>query len=104
MIVQFVSTFALWILATRLGLSPILTLLFFAMTVARRAPKRMNAHLRLQTNAVWEVAIFVLNELTHVVQQAKSGLRLPQRKTPDEEIDEDLKKQVGVEHTSARPE
>ena len=51
-IVQFVSTFALWILATRLGVSPILTLLFFAMTVARRTPKRMNAHLRLQTNTV----------------------------------------------------
>ncbi len=71
-IVQFVSTFALWILATRLGLSPILTLLFFAMTVARRAPKRMNAHLRLQTNAVWEVAIFVLNVLAFIL----AGLQL----------------------------
>ena len=35
------------------------------------------------------------HELTHVVQQARSGINLPQRKTPDEEIDEDLKKQVG---------
>ena len=71
-IVQFVGTFALWILATRLGLSPILTLLFFAMTVARRAPKRMNAHLRLQTNTVWEVAIFVLNVLAFIL----AGLQL----------------------------
>ena len=67
MIVQFVSTFALWILATRLGVSPILTLLFFAMTVARRTPKRMNAHLRLQTNTVWEVAVFVLNVLAFIL-------------------------------------
>jgi monovalent cation/hydrogen antiporter len=71
-IVQFVGTFALWILATRLGLSPILTLLFFAMTVARRTPKRMNAHLRLQTNAVWDVAIFVLNVLAFIL----AGLQL----------------------------
>jgi Na+/H+ antiporter len=71
-IVQFVSAFALWILATRLGLSPILTLLFFAMTVARRTPKRMNAHLRLQTNTVWEVAIFVLNVLAFIL----AGLQL----------------------------
>ena len=71
-IVQFVSTFALWILATRLGVSPILTLLFFAMTVARRTPKRMNAHLRLQTNTVWEVAIFVLNVLAFIL----AGLQL----------------------------
>jgi hypothetical protein len=35
------------------------------------------------------------HELTHVVQQAKSGVTLPQRKTPDEEIDDDLKTQVG---------
>jgi monovalent cation/hydrogen antiporter len=71
-VVQFVGTFALWILATRLGLSPILTLLFFAMTVARRTPKRMNAHLRLQTNAVWDVAIFVLNVLAFIL----AGLQL----------------------------
>ena len=49
-IVQFVSTFALWILASRLGLSPILTLLCFAMGVARRS--HMDAHLRLQSYTV----------------------------------------------------
>jgi len=42
------------------------------MTVARRTPKRMNAHLRLQTNAVWDVAIFVLNVLAFIL----AGLQL----------------------------
>jgi CPA1 family monovalent cation:H+ antiporter len=71
-IVQFVTTFALWIAASRLGLSPILTLLCFAMTIARRAPQRMNARLRIQSYAVWDVAIFVLNVLAFIL----AGLQL----------------------------
>ncbi len=72
-IVQFVSTFALWILASRLGLSPILTLLCFAMTVARRAPVHLDdARLRLQSYAVWDVTIFVLNVLAFIL----TGLQL----------------------------
>jgi monovalent cation/hydrogen antiporter len=68
--VQFVSTFALWILASRLGLSPILTLLCFAMGVARRS--HMNARLRIQSYAVWDVTIFVLNVLAFIL----AGLQL----------------------------
>jgi CPA1 family monovalent cation:H+ antiporter len=69
-IVQFVSTFALWILASRLGLSPILTLLCFAMGLARRS--QMNARLRIQSYAVWDVTIFVLNVLAFIL----AGLQL----------------------------
>ncbi|MBN8909279.1 MAG: cation:proton antiporter, partial [Rhodospirillales bacterium] len=69
-IVQFVSTFALWILASRLGLSPILTLLCFAMALARRS--HMGARLLLQSYAVWDVTIFVLNVLAFILM----GLQL----------------------------
>ncbi len=71
-IVQFVNTFALWIVASRLELSPILTLLCFAMTIARRTPQRTNARLRIQSYAVWDVAVFVLNVLAFILM----GLQL----------------------------
>jgi len=65
-IVQFVSTFGVWILADRLGLSSILTMVAYAITIARRAPERMPARLRLPSYAVWEAAVFVLNVLAFV--------------------------------------
>ena len=37
-ILQFISTFGVWILADRLGLSSVLTMVSFAIAVARRAP------------------------------------------------------------------
>jgi monovalent cation/hydrogen antiporter len=65
-IVQFVSTFGVWILAERIGLSSILTMVAYAIAVARRAPERMPARLRLPSYAVWETAVFVLNVLAFV--------------------------------------
>ena len=37
---QFVGTFAVWILAERLGVSPILTVVVYAMALARTADAR----------------------------------------------------------------
>ena len=71
-IVQFVSTFAVWMLATRLGLSAIITLLCYAMTIAQFAPRPMDARLRIQSYAVWDVAVFVLNVLAFIL----AGLQL----------------------------
>ena len=42
-ILQFVSTFGVWMLAERLGLSGVLTMVCYAMTVARTAPERTPA-------------------------------------------------------------
>ena len=39
-ILQFVITFGVWILADRIGLSGVLTMVCYAMTVARTAPER----------------------------------------------------------------
>ena len=65
-IVQFVGTFGVWILADRLGFSAVLTMVTFAIAVARRAPASTPARMRVPTYAVWESAVFVLNVLAFV--------------------------------------
>lgn len=65
-IVQFVGTFAVWILAERLGLSGIITVVVFAIAIARTAPDAIPARLRIPSYAVWEVAVFVLNVLAFI--------------------------------------
>src|SRR6185369_7920870 len=65
-VIQFVGTFGVWILADRLGLSAVLTMVTFAIAVARRAPALTPASMRIPTYAVWESAVFVLNVLAFV--------------------------------------
>jgi len=65
-IVQFCTTFGVWILADRLGLSPVLTMVCFAIAVARRAPASTPARIRIPSYAVWETAVFLLNVLAFV--------------------------------------
>lgn len=73
-VVQFAGTFGVWILADRLGLSAIITIVVYAMTIARTAPRRMSARRRVSTYSVWESAVFVLNVLAFVLMglQARS--------------------------------
>jgi Na+/H+ antiporter len=66
-LLQFVGTFAVWILASRIGLSSIITMIAYAMTLARRAPGRVDARRRISSYAVWDVAVFVLNVLAFVL-------------------------------------
>ncbi|HWB43204.1 MAG TPA: Na+/H+ antiporter [Gemmatimonadales bacterium] len=66
-IVQFVGTFGVWIIAERLHLSGILTMVVYAMTVARTAPDVMPARIRIPSYAVWEVAVFLLNALAFIL-------------------------------------
>jgi CPA1 family monovalent cation:H+ antiporter len=60
-ILQFVGTFTVWQVADRAGLSGVLTTVCFAMTLARMAPARTPARIRVPTNAVWATVIFALN-------------------------------------------
>jgi len=62
-ILQFVGTFGVWILADRVGLSGVLTIVCYAIAIAREAPDRTPARLRVPSYAVWETAVFVLNVL-----------------------------------------
>jgi Na+/H+ antiporter len=66
-IIQFCSTFGVWILADEIGLSAILTLVVYAMTIAWTAPIRTPARIRVSAYAVWETAVFVLNVLAFVM-------------------------------------
>jgi Na+/H+ antiporter len=65
-ILQFVSTFGVWILADRIGLSGVLTMVCYAVTVARTAPERIPARIRIPSYAVWETVVFLLNVLAFV--------------------------------------
>ncbi|SIT57107.1 Na+/H+ antiporter [Mesorhizobium prunaredense] len=73
-VVQFAGTFGVWILADKLGLSAIITIVVYAMTIARTAPRLMSARRRVSTYSVWESAVFVLNVLAFVLMglQARS--------------------------------
>src|SRR5262245_13767626 len=66
-ILQFVGTFGVWLIADRVGLSGILTIVAYAITIARRAPATTPARLRVPSYAVWETAVFVLNVLAFVL-------------------------------------
>ena len=65
-LLQFVSTFAVWIFADRAGLSGVLTMVCYAVTVARTAPERTPARIRIPSYAVWETVIFTLNILAFI--------------------------------------
>src|SRR3954462_13699833 len=65
-ILQFVSTFGVWILAEYLGLSGVLTMVCYAMAMAQTAPARTPARVRIPTYAVWETVVFALNILAFI--------------------------------------
>src|SRR4051812_32082046 len=66
-ILQFVITFGVWIVADRIGLSGVLTMVCYAIAVARTAPERTPARLRIPSYAVWETVVFVLNVLAFLL-------------------------------------
>ncbi|NEU10536.1 sodium:proton antiporter [Methylobacterium sp. BTF04] len=66
-VLQFVAAFGIWIAAERLHLSGVLTVVTFAITVARLAPGLTPPRTRIVSYAVWDTAIFVLNVLAFVL-------------------------------------
>jgi len=56
-----------WIAAEAIGLSGILTMVAFAMTVARRTGPQLPARMRVPIFAVWETVVFVLNAFAFVL-------------------------------------
>jgi len=65
-ILQFVTTFGVWILADRIGLSGVLTMVGYAITVARTAPARTPARIRVPSYAVWDTIVFLMNVLAFI--------------------------------------
>ncbi|WP_167558847.1 cation:proton antiporter [Bradyrhizobium canariense] len=66
-ILQFAGTFMVWIVAERIGLSGILTIVAYAITIARTAPARTPARLRVPAYAVWDTVVFILNVLAFML-------------------------------------
>jgi len=67
LIVQFALTFAVWIAAEAVGLSGILTLVAYAMTVARNGSRELPARMRVPIFTVWEIVVFMLNAFAFVL-------------------------------------
>jgi len=66
-VVQFISTFGVWLLAEHLTLSPIITVVIYAMTLAQTTTGRVAARLRVSSYSVWETAILIVNVLAFVL-------------------------------------
>ncbi len=66
-VTQFVATFVVWIAAEKLGVSPVLTVVTYAVVLARLAPAHLGAENRRGSYAVWEVAVYVLNALAFIL-------------------------------------
>ncbi len=66
-LMEFVTCFGIWVIADRVGLSPVLTLVAFAMTIARTAGITTPPRMRIHSFAVWETVVFLLNVLAFLL-------------------------------------
>lgn len=66
-VLQFASTFGVWILAEKIGLSAIVTVVVYAVSAAQDGPRLMPARRRIPSYAVWDTVVFVLNVLAFVL-------------------------------------
>jgi NhaP-type Na+/H+ or K+/H+ antiporter len=83
-VLQFAGTFGVWILAEEIGLSAIVTVVVYGITLARDAPRMVPARQRVPSYAVWDTVVFVLNVLAFVLiglqlRPILSGLEPAQR-------------------------
>jgi monovalent cation/hydrogen antiporter len=80
---EFLASFGVWLIADRLGLSAVLCLVAFAMTIARSANRIIRPRSRIHSYAVWDSAVFLLNVLAFLLMglQARSivGAMAPDR-------------------------
>lgn len=60
-IFQFVTTFGVWLIAERLHLSEVVTVVTFGITAARSSTFAMPVDVRVSSFATWTTATFVLN-------------------------------------------
>jgi CPA1 family monovalent cation:H+ antiporter len=66
-LLEFITSFGVWVIAERLGLSPVLSLVAFAMTIARTAGITTAPRMRVHSFAVWETVVFLLNVLAFLL-------------------------------------
>jgi Na+/H+ antiporter len=66
-VLQFVATFGIWLLAERLHLSGVITIVTFGLTAARAPTSSMPTAVRVSSFATWETVTFVLNVLAFLL-------------------------------------
>jgi CPA1 family monovalent cation:H+ antiporter len=66
-IMQFATTFVVWIIAEKLQLSAILTIVVYAIVISRSVPMLTSARMRVPSYAVWETVVFLLNVMAFVL-------------------------------------
>ena len=66
-LLQFVMTWLAWIVASRLGLSAVLCLVAFAMSLASSANANSAPRMRVHSYAVWATVVFLLNVIAFLV-------------------------------------
>ena len=66
-VMQFAGVFGIWIASEHVGLSGILTMVAYAITIARRSPAVTPASIRLPSYSVWATVVFILNALAFVL-------------------------------------
>ncbi|WP_202798666.1 cation:proton antiporter [Sphingomonas elodea] len=62
-IIQFVGTFGVWLLAERLELSGVITVVVFGVTAGRRSSGASFTEVRIKSFAAWDTATRILNVL-----------------------------------------
>jgi CPA1 family monovalent cation:H+ antiporter len=72
-ILQFVGTFGVWLAAERLGLSGVVTIVVFGLTLARQNVSPMPARLRVPSFAIWETMTVLLNVLAFTLVGLQLG-------------------------------
>ena len=66
-LLEFVGSIGAWLIAERIGVSPILCLVAFAMTIARSESLATLPRVRIHSFAVWDTTIFLLNVLAFLL-------------------------------------
>jgi CPA1 family monovalent cation:H+ antiporter len=66
-IAQFAATFGVWMSAEAAGLSGILTIVAYGITIAHVKGADMPARVRVPAFAVWDTAVFILNAFAFVL-------------------------------------
>ena len=73
----------MWLLSERMELSPIITVVVYAITLAQAAPGQLGARLRISSYSVWETAVFVVNVLAFVLMGLQARLII-ERLSPEQ--------------------
>ena len=75
-ILEFIFTYAVWIVAARLQLSPILAIVACGLYLGQRVHDHLPARDRVHANNVWATAVFVLDVLAFLFMGLQSRLIL----------------------------